>query len=193
VSRVKPNPYLTEPPLFIDIREPTAETKKSSARKSTEVRTSRIQHEDPIVEALISLKLNDLGSIGPQKSHAWQGPKARLLSQEEEETVSSYGADTTVLQSPIRSSSINGTSAGNPMTNSESTRTTFDICLPKGTGKAKHVVLSPSVLMQKELQRKKDFTGTNEDNKQPNRVLLPGMILLKRWLSPEEQVHHLLR
>ncbi|CAM6105444.1 unnamed protein product [Calypogeia fissa] len=204
VPRVKPNPFLTEAPVFIDSRQSittdsssaAAGAKVSSARKSTKLRRSgRIQHDDPIVEALIGHNPNDSRSIGAQKSHVWQSPKARLLGQAEEESSSNYEADMAVLQDPLRTSRNNGlsgrvqpTATCNHVSNNGSRGTPFDICLPHATGKSKAVVLSPSVLMVKQTKRKEALRETNGENKQPNRVLLPGMILLKRWLSLEQQV-----
>ncbi|CAM6082204.1 unnamed protein product [Calypogeia fissa] len=203
VPRVKPNPFLMEAPVFIDSRQSittdsssAAGVKVSSARKSTELRRSgRIQHDDPIVEALIGHSPNDSGSIGAQKSHVWQSPKARLLGQAEEESSSNCEADMAVLQDPLRTSRNSGlsgrvqpTATCNHVSNNGSRATPFDICLPHSTGKSKPVVLSPSVLMVNQTKRKEAWRETNGENKQPNRVLLPGMILLKRWLSLEQQV-----
>lgn len=204
--RIKPNPYLTEVPMFVDSRQSIAtgrsgasEARKSSSRKFTELpRSGRIQHDDPIVEAISGHTLNDLGSDEAHNSRVWQSPEARARSHEEDEAEKFFDCESVmaVSQDPLRSST-NADASGRSRhketskhpSNNSTKWPTFDICLPHETGKSAAVALLPTLQTLKQMERKEALRERNGNSNQlNNKGLLPGMILLKKWLSPEKQV-----
>ncbi|KAL2622571.1 hypothetical protein R1flu_002776 [Riccia fluitans] len=184
VPRIKPNPFVKQSPLFMEDKQPV---KSGGSGKSTQKwsgaakRSARVQHDDPVMEALIGHNLEDIGiSSLDELSNAWQGPKAKASAlQEQAESVIECRLDMGALSLDAAPTTSRTESS---QAEERSPPEVFDICLPRGKGKQPHVVLAPSLLKQKQAER------IDARNESFNLVIQPGLILLKRWLTIEQQV-----
>ncbi|KAL3691554.1 hypothetical protein R1sor_005205 [Riccia sorocarpa] len=183
VPRIKPNPFVKQSPLFTEEKKPVKSGGSGKSRKWSGAtrRSSRIQHDDPVVEALIGHKLEDIGiSSIDELSNAWQGPKSKMSAMEEEaESIVECRLDMGALNvdAPPSTSGVDTSKS-----EAKSPPEIFDICLPRSKGKQNPVVLAPSFLKQRQAER------TDAGNESFNLVLDPGLILLKRWLTIDQQV-----
>ncbi|OAE30814.1 hypothetical protein AXG93_857s1170 [Marchantia polymorpha subsp. ruderalis] len=189
VPRIKPNPFLEESPMFVDGGKPAVPSRSgkwaqnsSAAGRLAAKKSARIQHDDPIVEALVGHNLQDIGiSNIDELNNAWQAPRANASAPVEEDEKFAE------CRSEMRGLGIGGavsttSSIGPSHAEDKSAPPIFDICLPRKHGKHNPVVLAPSLIKQKQTDRKEALSESY------NRTLRPGMILLKKWLSVDQQV-----
>eukprot|EP00249_Psilotum_nudum_P020410 c27689_g1_i1 orf=352-2367(-) len=174
IVRIKPNPYISESPVFIDVNPHKNGGRSSLSTNTTRqpnscdvIGTGRVQHDGLLVKALGCDILRDR-----HIKDSWLGPKLQertdQLSYADEDCFQECTTD------PDHVPSARPSPSG------------FDIC-ESGRhtilGKDKPVVLSPSILVQKQAERAM-LRAANHTVE----VLLPGMVLMKGWLSPHDQV-----
>lgn len=193
--RIKPNPLVAHNPVYVGPKGPNST--KNEKRLINHLhgmildKTGRLQHDDPIIEAVIGQQLGDVHTEGGdvESNKGWHGPTVRgtgILNDKDEAEC--------MLDMPKHSKSLSsrGTerarNAGKSSFATEAeldplSRPLFDLCLPGAQREdgREAVVLAPSLLAQKQAERARAPIWTNT-------VLMPGMVLLKGWLSMDEQV-----
>lgn len=170
--RIRPNPFVSDKPIFLDVvQSKDKESGKFNNRRRGDMhhderfaRSGRVQHDDVFVSSLDSITFKE--AHDSHNDELWQNLKLKeSIDQpfEDEECL----MDCKVLES-AQSSGV------------------FDICEPQTdvTKREKLILLSPSTLIQKQVERKQVV----ENGSKAFNVLKPGMILLKHWLSQSDQV-----
>lgn len=173
--RIKPNPFIDNVPVYVP-------SKKSTDIKNTTKlinhlqgmvldRTGRVQHDDPVIEAVIGQQLGDVHIEGEAtRSKGWVGPRVRGTGRETDEAecmLDNPNASTSGRKHHIEAAKV------------------FDICLPsnqRADGRVA-ITLAPSLLDQSRVDHSLPSIWGDT-------VLMPGMVLLKGWLSIDDQVRH---
>lgn len=135
-------------------------------------RTGRVQHDDPVIEAVIGQQLGDVHIEGESRSKGWVGPRVRGTGRSNENdeaecTLDNPNASTSGRKPHIEAAKV------------------FDICLPsnqRADGRVA-ITLAPSLLDQNRIDHSLPSIWGDT-------VLMPGMVLLKGWLSIDDQVRH---
>ncbi|MCO5592105.1 hypothetical protein L7F22_046100 [Adiantum nelumboides] len=164
-SRIQPNPYILENPVFVNPQQHNANGPGSKNPRSARgprnrnnesvIKTGRVQHDDPFVYVLNS----DIAAREDLINATWKTPKtkerANLFSNDDKECMLDYE----VQQNEV---------------------SVFDICVPQQGTK---LSLSPSLLTEREAKRNQKVEISSATS-----ILMPGVVLLKRWLSKDIQV-----
>lgn len=181
--RIIPNPFIDSNPVYVGPKGATGT--KNSEKLINQLqgmvldRTGRVQHDDPIFEAVLGQQLGGIYIEGePTSSKGWAGPTVRG-------TRSSMD-DEPVCMTDNRNASMNGSRNEDGRQGSDvekQKQENFDICIPssqRSDGRAA-IMLAPSLLDQNrpDLALPSIWSDT---------VLMPGMVLLKGWLSIDDQV-----
>ena len=196
--RIKPNPFIDNNPVYVG---PKGSTGPKNDRKLINHlqgmvldRTGRIQHDDPIIEAVIGQQLGDIhvedestSSKGLAEPRV-KGTGSSVYNDEAECMLDNPNASTSGSRIDDSRQGRNAgkkkhhVEAGNDPTMPQP----FDICLPnirRSDGKAA-IMLAPSLLDQKKAEHLLPSIWSDT-------VLMPGVVLLKGWLSIDDQVMHL--
>ena len=202
VYRIKPNPFVSNTPIYVGPKGPTSTKNTKNIINHLQGmildKTGRVQHDDPVIEAVIGQQLGDLHVDGDDRDlkTGWQGPtvRARGHSMDDEPECISDMSNSNISASKyqsrrqgagvMKSSSKSGSKAENATV---AMAKSFDICPPGNPhedGK-KAIVLAPSLLTQKLAERAETsaYASIWSDT-----LLMPGMVLLKGWLSMDDQV-----
>lgn len=193
--RIKPNPFIDSNPVYVGPKGPTGakNTNKLINHLQGMVldRTGRVQHDDPVIEAVIGQQLGDIHIEGETtSSKGWVGPRVKRTgsptdNDEAECMLDNPSASTSGARNDD-SRQMKGAGKKNNQAeavNDSTTPKAFDICLPntpRSDGKAA-IVLAPSLLDQKKAEHALPSIWSDT-------VLMPGMVLLKGWLSIDDQV-----
>ncbi|KAG0604183.1 hypothetical protein M758_10G151100 [Ceratodon purpureus] len=192
--RIKPNPFIDNNPVYVGPKGPTGvKTDKKLINHLQGMvldRTGRVQHDDPVIEAVIGQQLGDIHIEGETpSSKGWVGPRVRGTGGSVDNDEAECMLDNPLSTSGSRNDdSRQGRNAGKKKhhveaVNDSTTPKPFDICLgniPRNDGKTA-IILAPSLLDQKKAEAALPSIWSDT-------VLMPGVVLLKGWLSIDDQV-----
>lgn len=196
--RIKPNPFIDNNPVYVGPKGPASakNDKKLINHLQGMVldRTGRVQHDDPVIEAVIGQQLGDIHIEGETtSSKGWVGPRVRGTgsSVDNDEAECMLDNQCAITSGSRNNDSRQGRNAGQKnhhveAANDSTTPKPFDICLPnipRSDGKTA-IMLAHSLLDQKKAEPALASIWSDT-------VLMPGMVLLKGWLSIDDQVLHL--
>lgn len=161
---IKPNPYLSQIPIFVDVKQSKDSKRKQGASLHGEkfARVGRVQHDDPLVSANEFSILQGTG-VG-NNDDVWHNRKIKeRISQ------CQFEDEGCLLDATMNQSGASPYPA------------VFDICESQ---RRELFSLSPSSLVLKQAERREARNMGSE----PANILMPGMVLLKHFLSQSEQV-----
>lgn len=79
--RIKPNPFIDNVPVYVGPKGPTSTKTTSKLINHLQGmvldRTGRIQHDDPVIEAVIGQQLGEAAAAAGASSKGWVGPRVR--------------------------------------------------------------------------------------------------------------------
>lgn len=202
VYRIKPNPFVSNSPIYVGPKGPSSNKNTNNIINHLQGmildKTGRVQHDDPVIEAVIGQQLGDLHVDCDDRDlkTGWQGPtvKVRGHSMDDEPDCISDMSNSKISASKHQSwrqgaGVMKSSSKSGPKVEDATVAMaqSFDICLPgnpREDGK-KAIVLAPSLLTQKlaEHAQTSAYPSIWSDT-----LLMPGTVLLKGWLSMDNQV-----
>ncbi|KAH8939301.1 hypothetical protein BDL97_15G031200 [Sphagnum fallax] len=185
--RIKPNPVVTHIPVYVESEGLGSGDVKNRIKKTGKylqgmvlAKTGRVQHDDPVVEAVMGQTLGHIQVEGGHResNEGWHGLEVKqvqgLENKDNMEAREMTGQPRSVsrISSPME---VESNAVSQPL---------FDLC-PHQTqqvdGRKGPVVLVPSPLTLKQSEHSRARIWSNT-------VLIPGMVLLKGWLSLDNQV-----
>lgn len=188
--RIKPNPVVTHIPVYVESEGLGSGDVKNRIKKTGKylqgmvlAKTGRVQHDDPVVEAVMGQTLGHIQVEGGHResNEGWHGLEVKqvqgLENKDNMEAREMTGQPRSVsrISSPME---VESNAVSQPL---------FDLC-PHQTqqvdGRKGPVVLVPSPLTLKQSEHSRARIWSNT-------VLIPGMVLLKGWLSLDNQVQFL--
>ncbi|KAJ7531020.1 hypothetical protein O6H91_14G029000 [Diphasiastrum complanatum] len=207
VARIKPNPYIAEIPCFVETQSLNHGGSKKQNREKTEklMKSGRIQHNDPVTEALTSR--NSRGAVSDCVDNSWEeqnlkddcafaaddGDGLECKLETMPANLRYLDGRKSILKQPALTTKVVNDNysytAWNSLKDSSSkgnSPVVFDICEPPvqaEIGSRQRPMNLASPLLQKQVDRVASLEGV------PGKMLHPGLVLLKNWLSMDEQIN----